>query len=41
MNQKRIGKTDLYVNPSGLGCMGLSHAYGSAVSQEDGMDFLK
>ena len=41
MNQKRLGKTDLYVNPIGMGCMGLSHAYGSAVSQDDGIDFLK
>lgn len=41
MNQKRLGKTDLYVNPIGLGCMGLSHAYGSAVSQDDGINFLK
>lgn len=41
MNQRRIGKTALYVNPVGLGCMGLSHAYGSAVSQDDGIEFLK
>ena len=41
MNQKKLGKTDLYVSPIGLGCMGLSHAYGSAVSQDDGIDFLK
>lgn len=41
MNQKRLGKTDLHVNPVGLGCMGLSHAYGSAVSQDKGMEFLK
>ena len=41
MNQKRLGKTDLYVNPVGLGCMGLSHAYGSAKSQDEAIDFLK
>lgn len=41
MKQKRLGKTNLYVRPVGLGCMGLSHAYGDAVSEEDGIDFLK
>ena len=41
MNQKRLGKTDLMVNPVGLGCMGLSHAYGAAKSQDDAVDFLK
>ncbi len=41
MNQKRLGKTDLMVNPIGLGCMGLSHAYGAAKSQDEAIDFLK
>lgn len=41
MIQKQLGKTGLHVNPIGLGCMGLSHAYGNAVSQEDGIEFLK
>lgn len=41
MNKKRLGKSDLYVNPVGLGCMGLSHAYGSAKSQDEAIDFLK
>ena len=41
MKKKRLGKTDLYVNPVGLGCMGLSHAYGSAKSHDDAIDFLK
>ena len=41
MKLKRLGKTDLKVSPVGLGCMGLSHAYGSAVSEEKGIDFLK
>lgn len=39
--QKRLCRTDLYVSPVGLGCMGLSHAYGDAVSEEDGIEFLK
>ena len=41
LKQKRLGKTSLYVNPVGLGCMGLSHAYGSAKSEDDAIDFLK
>ena len=41
MNQKRLGSTDLYVNPAGLGCMGLSHAYGDAVSHDEAIEFLK
>lgn len=41
MKKKRLGKTDLYVNPVGLGCMGLSHAYGSAKSHDDAINFLK
>ena len=41
MNQKRLGRTDLYVNPVGLGCMGLSHAYGDAVSHDEAIEFLK
>ena len=41
MNQKRLGKTDLRVNPVGLGCMGLSHAYGVAKSWDESIDFLE
>ena len=41
MNQKRLGKTDLRINPVGLGCMGLSHAYGAAKSQDESVEFLK
>ena len=41
MNQKRLGKTDLKVNPVGLGCMGLSHAYGAAKSDDEAIEFLK
>lgn len=40
-NQKRLGKTDLRVNPVGLGCMGLSHAYGVAKSWDESIDFLE
>ena len=41
INMKQLGRSDLYVNPIGLGCMGLSHAYGDAVSEEYAHDFLK
>ena len=41
MMKRQIGNTGLYVNSVGLGCMGLSHAYGSAVPMEEGIEFLK
>ena len=41
MNTKRLGNSDLKVSPIGLGCMGLSHAYGSAKSNDEAIDFLK
>lgn len=41
MKKRKIAKTDLSVNLVGLGCMGLSHAYGSAVSRDYAIDFLK
>lgn len=28
MEKRRLGNSELYVNPIGLGCMGFSHAYG-------------
>ena len=28
MRKVRLGKTDIYVNAVGLGCMGLTHASG-------------
>jgi len=37
MTRMLAGKS---LNPIGLGCMGLSHGYGTALSQEDGERFL-
>ncbi|MBQ0065890.1 MAG: aldo/keto reductase [Firmicutes bacterium] len=41
MNKKRLGQTDMYVNPIGLGCMGLSHASGYATPKEEAIEVLK
>ena len=41
MEKRRLGKTDMYVNPVGLGCMGLSHAYGNAIPEKEAIDFLR
>ena len=41
MEKRRLGKTDMYVNPVGLGCMGLSHAYGNAIPENEAIDFLR
>ena len=34
MNKRQLGKTDMYVSPVGLGCMGFSHAYGTAEDKD-------
>ena len=41
MIKRRIGKTDLYVNPVGFGCMGLSHAYGPSKPKDESIDIIK
>lgn len=41
MKTVRLGKTNMYVNVVGLGCMGLSHAYGPAVNREEAINILK
>ena len=40
MDKKQLGKTNMYVNPVGLGCMGLSHAYGTAISDEKAIELF-
>ena len=34
MEKRRLGNSDLYVNPVGLGCMGFSHASGDPTPEE-------
>ena len=41
MNKRRLGKSSLEVSAIGLGCMGLSHAYGRPVAREDGIALLR
>ena len=33
MEKRQLGTTNIFVNPIGLGCMGFSHAYGTAVEK--------
>ena len=40
MQKRRLGKTDMYVNPVGLGCMGFSHAYGVAEDKETAIQII-
>lgn len=41
MIKRRLGNTDLYVAPIGLGCMGLSHAYGNAMEEDKAVKFIR
>ena len=41
MKQVRLGKTNMYVNSVGLGCMGLSHASGTPTPKEEAIKILQ
>lgn len=41
MKQVRLGKTNMYVNPVGLGCMGLSHASGTPTPKDEAVKILR
>lgn len=41
MEKRRLGNSELYVNPVGLGCMGFSHAYGSPIDCETAVRTLR
>lgn len=41
MEKRRLGKSSLYVNPVGLGCMGFSHASGDPVEKSEAIRTLR
>ncbi len=41
MQKRKLGKSSLEVSALGLGCMGLSYGYGSAVSKQDGVSLIR
>ncbi len=41
MEKRRLGKTNMYVNPVGLGCMGLSHASGTPTPKDEAIKILR
>ena len=41
MKQRSLGRSDLKVSAVGLGCMGLSHAYGQPVDRQSGIALLR
>ena len=41
MGKRRLGATNLFVNPVGLGCMGFSHAYGTAIEKSEAIKTIR
>ena len=41
MEKRRLGNSDLYVNPIGLGCMGFSHASGDPTPEKESIATLR
>lgn len=41
MDKRRLGATNLFVNPVGLGCMGFSHAYGAAIEKSEAIKTIR
>lgn len=41
MEKRRLGTTNLFVNPVGLGCMGFSHAYGAAIEKSEAFKTIR
>ena len=41
MDKRKLGNSGLEVSALGLGCMGLSHAYGPAVDKKDGIALIR
>lgn len=41
MRKVQLGKTDMYVNVIGLGCMGLSHASGTPTPKDEAVEILE
>ena len=41
MNRRRIGTTEMYVSPVGLGCMGFSHASGDPTPEKEAVSTLE
>ena len=41
MKKRQLGRTDMYVNPIGLGCMGFSHAYGLPQDKQTAIETIR
>lgn len=39
--ERQLGTTNIFVNPVGLGCMGFSHAYGTAVEKSEAVKTIR